>query len=62
MKLFQNLPAVLNCNATLEKMLGGLPLFAVFPFLVNLSTDGQPGAQRAECCDSLLYSVADGDL
>ena len=48
MKLLQDSPAVLNVIATLGRMLDSVLLFAVFPFLVSLSADGQPGAQIAE--------------
>lgn len=62
MKLLQDSPAVLNVIATLGRMLDSVLLFAVFPFLVSLSADGQPGAQIAECCDSLQCSAADRNL
>lgn len=62
MKLLQDPPAVLNGAPTLGRMLDSMLLFAVFPFPVSLSADGQPGAQRAECGDSLQFSVADRNL
>ena len=52
---------VMPSSATLGRMLGGLLLFSIFPFLVRPSADGQPGARIAERCDSFQHRVADGN-